>query len=261
MAAVLFLAAANSTPAFAGKCYGLDPCYACRNCSACMHCSHLGGKCGVCGGGKSSSNPRVTPSYRPSSQSDLPTEYRSPLTNPVQRPTFRKSTSQEFTSNQNGFPSAAPQFERRDSTGRDSSDQSQPASESADGSPNSLDLNQFPFDPYTGLPNPNYRGKRSNRDLRSEPSVTEGGEYPNRPSIRSGQTPSDGVMTPYERIQPYGQYPPVGLPVSSPVYPNTPSYSAPTGYSSGSSGTQHVSGYFRKDGTYVHSYTRRARSR
>lgn len=47
-AAVIFLAAGNLSPAFASKCYGLDPCEACRNCHACKHCHELGGKCGVC---------------------------------------------------------------------------------------------------------------------------------------------------------------------------------------------------------------------
>lgn len=47
-AAILLFAVVSSSPVFASKCYGLDPCNACRNCSACKHCHVLGGTCGIC---------------------------------------------------------------------------------------------------------------------------------------------------------------------------------------------------------------------
>lgn len=47
-AAVILLAAGFSSPTFANRCYGLDPCEACRNCHACKHCHEQGGTCGIC---------------------------------------------------------------------------------------------------------------------------------------------------------------------------------------------------------------------
>lgn len=257
LAAILIFAAASSSPSFASKCYGLDPCYACRNCSACMHCSQMGGKCGVCGGGKSAPSPRI-PSGRTSAQSDLPAENFSPSRYPL-----RKQILPNNTLNQAIFPPAAPQFERPAPIERDASASSVEVSEPSDVSSNTPDLNQFPFDPNTGLPNPNYRGDRGRgvRNLRQESDFSAGGQSSVRTGIRSGPiVPSDGALAPYEQAYPYDQSPPA-MPAPTPAYPLTPGFSGPSGYSSGSSGTQHVSGYYRKDGTYVHSYTRRSRSR
>ncbi len=258
LAAMLIFAAANSYPSFASKCYGLDPCYACRNCSACMHCSQMGGKCGVCGGGKGTPSPRI-PSVRTSAQSVLPTENFSPPRYPLRMPILPNNTL-----NQTISPPAAPQFERPDAIGLNASASSPEVSEPSDVLPNTPNLTQFPFDPYTGLPNPNYRGNRvpGGRNLRQESEFSVGGQGSVRPGIRSGQiVPSDEVATPHEQAYPYGQSPPLGMPAPIPTYPVTPGFSGTSGYSSGASGTQHVSGYYRKDGTYVHSYTRHSRSR
>ncbi len=257
-AAVIFLAAGNLSPAFAGKCYGLDPCYACRNCSACMHCSKGGGTCGVCGGGKKFSNPRPTSSYHSSFESSSPYANFSSV-----RKTFPKSTDGDGP-NPLRIPAVAPQFDRRKMGGHDNSHSPQENSVPKDLSANSLDLDQFPFDPYTGLPNPNYRGKRSrvNRTSELKPNGSEEEDYLPRSDVRSGQAlPSDGVIAPPEQNYPYDQRQPLSMPIVNPVYPTSPSYPGSYPYSGSSTGTQHVSGYYRKDGTYVHSYTRRSRSR
>ena len=258
LAAVLLLAGSYSTPVFAGKCYGLDPCYACRNCSACMHCSQMGGKCGVCGGGKDASNPRVP---RTTTRSDLPATTFSPS-----RYTLRKPVIPNDALDQTIAPPAAPQFERSDVIGRDSSDGTENSSGLSNVSPIILDLNQFPFNPYTGLPNPNYRGKRirGGSNLRQDSDFADSGQGSVRSGVQSGQVvPLDESVAPYEHPYPYGQSPQMGMPVQGLPYPITPGFSGASGsgYSSGSFGTQHVNGYFRKDGTYVHPYTRRSRSR
>ncbi len=218
----------------------------------------MGGKCGVCGGGKGAPNPRI-PSGSTSVQSHLPTQNYSAFSN-----TLRSPTVQNNTLNRTIFPPAAPRFERPDVIGREASASSVEVSEPSDVSPDTPDLNQFPFDPYAGLPNPNYRGNRGRRvrNLRQEPDFSDGSQSSVRPDIRSGQiVPSNGAVAPTQPAYPYDQRQTLDMPDPPPAYPITPSFSGTSGYSSGSSGTQHVSGYYRKDGTYVHSYTRRSRSR
>lgn len=257
-AAVIFLAAGSFSPSFASKCYGLDPCYACRNCNYCMHCNSGGGTCGVCGGGKSVSKPRPSLSKTPAVPSDLPTNSFAFTRRTIRKPVFSEETSKETR-----FPAAAPQFERRCTGETETPSLSQEASASAELPKQSLDLSQFPFDPYTGLPNPNYRGKRTrgSSDFGTMPDASEEGHYSSHSSIRYGQTIPYGGTSPYLQPSPYGQLQPQTIPLLNPAYPVMPSYSGSSGYTGGSSGTQHVSGYYRKDGTYVHSYTRRARSR
>lgn len=257
-AAVILLAAISFSPAFASKCYGLDPCYACRNCNYCMHCNSGGGKCGVCGGGKSVSNPRPSRSNTPAFQSDLP-----PNSYFFTRKAIRKPVFSEEASNETRFPSVAPQFEKHTVGETETSDRSQETSAQAELPKQSLDLSQFPFDPYTGLPNPNYRGKRTrgNSDFGTIPEASEEDQYSSRSNFRHGQTIPFSGTSPYLQPNPYGQLQPQTIPLQNSAYLVMPSYSGSSRYTGGSSGTQHVSGYYRKDGTYVHSYTRRARSR
>lgn len=268
-AAALLLAVGCFSPAVASKCYGLDPCGACKTCSSCMHCAQAGGTCGVCKSEKQRYALPSTSSAELKDESEVeffqvePPRNNSSSVMPKEKNTNvesrEKSSAASFSPGSwfvgkiyDGVTAptkllkkrsgASTQFSSTNSYSIPSSSSYSSASQSQfeqSASPPQNQFSQFPFDPYTGKPNPNFQ-----QGIGTDRQILGDGEPLNQQTEPAAQG-----LSPY----------PIN---NSNFYPNYSSgYSS--GYSAGSSGSkmQHVNGYYTKNGHFVQPYYRRARSR